>query len=283
MALNGKYITSREIIDKVFRDNGYTIEIPWQDALEWIGEAMELIAAPMQYIPRIYIGIVEDYRAKLPCDFHKQTQIAGSYGGCYPFPMIETSGSFHPTHETSCQMDSVLNYFNGVLNDPTSLNSAQEAPIGQDIAGNPVFEFDAGDFALNKNNVVLSNPDILNYNQYRLNNDFVFTNYKDGYVFLSYKAFPVDEEGFPLIPDHQRYKEAVTSFIRMKIDYLLWRKGDITADVFSHSEREWLFYVASASGAAKTPSIDKMQAMSNQIKLIQGRFQHSNFFRTLGN
>ena len=283
MALSGHYITSRQLIDEVLRDNQYTIEIPWEDALEWISDAMELIKVPTQYIIRRQVAKIEDYRAELPCDFHEIIQAAGSFGGSYPFPLLDATNTFHPT-EGACDMENVFKYLNGAI-DPS--NSSQEAPIGQDIAGNPIYAFQSksstgADFAINKTYAVVDGTVVPDNATYRINNDYIFTNYKEGCIFLAYRAFPVDEdEGFPLIPSNTKYKKAVAAYVRMMIDYNMWRKGDIGKDVYDDAQTNWCWYVGAAQNAARIPTLDKMESIKNQQKLVVNRFHHENFFRNL--
>lgn len=278
MAFNGKYVSSKIILDEVFRDNGYTIELPWEDALEWIGDALDLISVPAQYIPTRTVLQVEEFKTKLPCNFHELTQVAGSFGGCYPFPMLSSTNTFHPTGG-DCAMSEVFNYMNGEI-DPTQ--TSQMNPIGQDIAGNPVYEIFAQDdiFAINKNNVVVSGP-IYEKATYTINNDFIFTNFKEGKVFLAYKAFPVDEEGFPVVPDNRKVIEAVKAFIRMKIDFKLYRKGDITRDIYEDAKQEYAWYIGAAQNSMRIPTLDRMESIKNMQKLIQGRFHHDSFYKNL--
>jgi len=72
--LNGKYVSLESIVERVYRDTGFEIDIDWIDVAEWIGSVIDLINAPMQYIERItddvdkpYIEIVNG-RGELPCD-----------------------------------------------------------------------------------------------------------------------------------------------------------------------------------------------------------------------
>jgi hypothetical protein len=270
----GKYISTKEIIDRVIADVQYDHEIVLDDISLWIIDGLRLIAGPNQYEFKKSIINVENYRAKLPCEFLKEIQIAGSTSGCYPFAMLETSNSFHPTSE-NCDLDTI---FTSMYN----ISTAQADPIGEDINGNPVYTIDQDNFALNKN---LMSPSYIgyNYNEYRINNNFIFTNFKTGKVFISYKALIFDEDGYPMIPDDQRYIEAIKSFIIYKIDRLLWRKNVITENVFRDSEREWLWYVGSASNSSKLPSLDKTQKILNGQMLVRGRLHHSNFYKNLGN
>ncbi len=276
MSLTGRYISCQEIIGEVYRDNKYKVELPWQDAIAWSVDAVELIGAPMAYQPRQALIKIENYRGMIPCYVHSIEQVAGSFDGCIPFAMTTDTNSFHSV--MNCSDTTINPNLIDLANITTNTNTQ---PIGQDISGNPMYKF---------NNGVMSLPETItdnsnranNFAKYTLSDSYIFTNYPDGYVFIACKAFPIDNEGFPLIPDNRRFKEAVKSFIRFKIDYILWRTGEIDERMFKYSETEWLFYCPSASNAAKMPSKDNLQALMNQIKLIPRRYAHTNLFQTLG-
>mgnify|MGYP001617272764 FL=1 len=274
--LNGKTITIRQLIDEVYRDKKYKYELPWQDAIEWSVDAVELIGVPTSLTPRVARITIASYRGHLPCDLHSITQAAGSFSGRTPFPMTSNTNSFHSTFTcaTDCTIEELIT---------STTSNAAETPIGQDISGNPVYEFDFGNSSMPETITDTSTTQGSTLNPvYSVSDNFIFTNFEEGYVFLAYKAFPVDDDGFPMIPDNRRFKEAVKAFICYKIDYILWRTRELTKDVYQDSEQQWLFYVASAATAAHTPNRDQMQSLLNQMKLVPNRYAHSNFFRTLG-
>ena len=70
MAFNGKYVSLASIIEKVYRDNGYDLEVSWADAAEWAAEAMDLIGVPNALIDKYAIIPIEYHRGNLPCDLH---------------------------------------------------------------------------------------------------------------------------------------------------------------------------------------------------------------------
>jgi hypothetical protein len=45
--LNGKFIGIDRVIEGVYRDFGWSDQLDWIDAVEWTGEIMDMIAAPM--------------------------------------------------------------------------------------------------------------------------------------------------------------------------------------------------------------------------------------------
>ena len=280
--LNGKYVSCAEIIREVFRDTKYKYELPWQDALEWSVDAIELIGAPLALQPKQALVTISNFRGMLPCELSSITQAAGSFGGCYPFPLRGNTNTFHAVF--TCDTSQIL----PSLIQEAGISNTIEPPIGEDVSGNPVYDIGnsggtaTGLFAFPAVTTDTSvNPTAFDPT-YSVNDNFIFTNYESGYVFLAYKALPVDKDGFPLIPDNRRYKEAVKSFIRYKIDYILWRTEELTKDVYQDSEREWLWYVGSAGNIARMPNVDGMQSLMNQMKLIPQKYSHDNFFRSLG-
>lgn len=277
MSLNGKYVSCKEVIGELYRDRKYKYQLSWSDSLEWSVDAIQLIGAPSSLQPRVAKITIDNYRGILPCDLESITQAAGSYSGCAIFPMTTSTGSFHPVHICDdTALTTLIEEFN------QTSTTATELPIGQDISGNPVYTFQNGNMSMPEgtfDNAVSFNGDKSTYN---VNGNFVFTNYSSGCVYLAYKALPVDEEGYPLIPDNRRFKEAIKAFIGYKIDYILYRSKELDKDIYDISEREWLFYVASAGNVAKMPNYDQMQSIMNQMKLIPQRYSHGEFFKSLG-
>ena len=59
--LNGKLIPIDRVIEGVYRDFGWTHELDWIDAVEWVGEIMDMIAAPKQYVDKVTDGDEDRY------------------------------------------------------------------------------------------------------------------------------------------------------------------------------------------------------------------------------
>lgn len=100
---------------------------------------------------------------------------------------------------------------------------------------------------------------------YIFKGDYIITNFKEGRVDMQYWAYPLDSEGYPLIPDEEYMIEAVKWYLIYKLDYKKWRQDLISEKVFRDSEQQYLFYIRAASSQAKIPSIDKMESIKNQM------------------
>lgn len=273
--LSGRTVSVKELIGEIYASHKYTYELPWNDAIEWSINAIELIGAPQSLTPKIGRIIIDNYRGMLPCDLHDITQAAGSIFGCSPFPMRYNTNSFHAVHTCDTQLLTVLiDEFNQIPN--------ITQPIGEDISGNPVYTFQNGNMSLPETINDTSNSFGLTDPTYSVNGNFAFTNFESGFMFFAYNALPVDSEGFPTIPDNRRFKEAVKAYIVSKIDYILWRNSELPKEMFEHSEREWMWYVASAGNATRIPNADGMFSLQKAMKLIPQKYSHNQFFKNLG-
>ena len=274
--MNGKYVSCQEIIRNVLRDSDVqNQDFNWQDLVEYAAEAVELIGAPKSLTRDIACVTIDNYRGLLPCNFYEMTQCSGSINGSTQFPMRTATGSFHPVF--TCQ-DPVVSPSQITIID-------QNNPIGEDSQGNPVFQFQSGSVDILPAGITPPPLSLTEDAVYKLNDNFILTNFKTGRVYMAYKAFPVDADGFPLIPDNIKFRKAVQAYIQMKVDYKLWRKNQLEKAVFQHSEAEWLWYVGAAQSADRMPtSADELESWKNiTMRLMPRLDEHTRFFRNLGN
>lgn len=118
---------------------------------------------------------------------------------------------------------------------------------------------------------------------YKINDDYIFTNFDKGVVRLAYKAIPVDENGFPLIPDDVKFKNAVSYHIMWKLAFQRWTQGKIANAVYQKIEQDRDWYIAAAQTRGNMPSVDLMQSIKNNwIRLIKKIDQHSDGFKSAG-
>ena len=83
--MNGNYIPMNRVIENVYRDYGFD-NLDWIHCVEWIGECLDLIGAPLTYIEKATDGneklghqspiIITENRGVLPCDMH---QLIGAF------------------------------------------------------------------------------------------------------------------------------------------------------------------------------------------------------------
>lgn len=277
MAYDNKFISLKAIIESVYRDSGID-EINFETALEDAAELIGLMGVPYTYIDKATDGVIAPvsqvmgYRAMLPNDAAyivgmRRIILDSNNVIIHSDPMIESSNIYQYS-----QMDEATNISNFIT--PT--------------ASAPIMGFDEEDnFVATDGQIIGSTPigrKTTPYS-YRINNNIIYTDFKEGYINIIYKAFPTDEEGFLMIPDDEKLRAAVKYHLIYKIDYRRWRVNPASPGMkalLNDSEQRRDFYVGAARNKAHIPSIDKMEAIKNRmLRSIPKINEHMNGFKSL--
>jgi len=101
-----------------------------------------------------------------------------------------------------------------------------------------------------------------------MNDNYIITNIglaeeTNENICIVYLSIPLDDEGYPMVPDDVYYTKAIVAFITYMLDYQDFRKGKITDKVFQYSKSEWEFYVNSARASALMPNLAKLERLKN--------------------
>lgn len=282
--MNSKYVSLASIIERVYRGTEYE-SIPWQDAAEDVIDVLRLIGAPVSYFEKTTNGqgdnptpiVVDNYKGELPADL----VIRGSCRLIHLNALNEIVGftAMHESMDNFFESPTVLEDQNTTLNNiqgtiaPTSiemqLDDAQELIDSGDLQGaEEALQDITDDIRTGGNRISGANFVGLNFvPKYKIKNGYLYTNFKYGFVEMTYKAYPLDELGMPMLPDDIRYIKAVEWYLISRIDFKRWRMTRNSADerIYSHSDREALWYIASARMKTKVPSVDMAESLKNMI------------------
>jgi|TARA_R110001606_G_scaffold220542_2_gene368382 hypothetical protein len=241
-----KFISIKEIIEGVYRDTAINEELDIWDVIEWGGEALELIGAGLQYEELIAEVCVKEHRGALPCNLHLLDSI--SLNGN---PLKLCTGTFGAISSTPTS---------------TNLNTIDGKEV--DTKNFPMKGSNAGSMS----------------DCYYVNDNFIVTSFASACILLAFRGIKVDDEGYPMVPDHVSYKKALKSYITMMLDRIEWRKGSTPESHYRDSQRDWEWYVKQARGAANMPNLDMMDNIKNQwVKLKPSQTAHNTFYTDLGN
>lgn len=192
-----RLIPIEHIVRKVVSDfNLGTIDIPWEEMVDWIAYGLNHISAYTQYEPKVKTLLIEDYKAKLPLDFHR---------------------------------------------------------------------VDAARFVL----------------PHRISMDTIYVGCKTGSIDLAYLAMPVDERGFPLVPENTEYQNALYWLITSKMIL----RGDIKhKDInFQYADDRWTQAALSARADANLGDLQSMQGRVNDYhKMKYPRNPMRDLFNNIG-
>ena len=234
---NGKYVSINNIISKVYRDMDMSDQLNINDAVEWCGEALELIGSPGTLLEKVVILEVSEYRASIPEDLHQIQTIWGHAGDVDPDCLDALK--FVPMRYTT----DVMHHYMNECNDYGCASSLT----------------------------------------YSVNNSFIYPSYQCGAVKVSYWAMPTDEQGFPMIPDQIKFREAVAAHLAWKIARIKMISGKMPAPFYAEFKQERDWYIGAAQTAGQMPGLDMMESLKNNwIRLIPKINQHRDGFKSAG-
>lgn len=203
------------------------------DMLEWIGDATEQIGTS---IPLIFKSTanegergaltVKSHRVAFPSD-HVGT-LAVEYKGQYLPKGKDATGFGLPRHERTTTMRNGINAFRGLIL----------------LDGTPVSEVDFPRLARFSGEYYLENG------------TFIQTSFEEGHIKLHYSSLPVDDCGFPLIPDKSFYKRALVWYVVMM---LLAQGYSHPVYTWQLAEQRWEEFMPRAQNELKSPSREDME------------------------
>ena len=118
---------------------------------------------------------------------------------------------------------------------------------------------------------------------YTIKPGFINLNTRSGFIKISYDSIPVDQHGYPLIPDSVSYSEAIYWYIVMKMTYSEWRTGKVRDAVYNDARSSWNFYCKQAYGESLMPNYDELEGMKNAwLKMYPEINEHDTFYSTVG-
>lgn len=276
MSFNGKLTSFLTVVEDAYRDSGLDF-IDFENAIAWTAELIGLIGTPYVYVEKTTDGLdgmptyltVSNYKCKLPDDLEnlisiRRVNVSENGGVIGHYPMIEASGTFFPIQD--------VNEGSTVVWNPL-VNIDEFTPQTED------FVHTRESYELTTNNVGLGNA-----YEYKLDHGYVNTNFADGAIQIAYKGHPIDADGFPLIPDDEKFKNALKYHIIHKIDWRNWRQNPSPQNASIKNDsgqlRDW--YVGAARNKSHIPSVDKMEAIKNMWLRSNPKVnEHSNGFNSL--
>ena len=85
---------------------------------------------------------------------------------------------------------------------------------------------------------------------YKINHGFIYTGFKEGNIESAYKAFPVDNDGSPMIEDSAKVIRFVVAYIKKVVAEKMWIMDEMTTEKKRYFDQEYSFAAASARSDA---------------------------------
>lgn len=120
--------------------------------------------------------------------------------------------------------------------------------------------------------------------QFKVQNRVIITSFPEGKVIISYKAIPVDDEGYPLLIDDSKYMKALELYIKCHLFTVLFDLGKINGAVLQHTEQEYAWAAGQLESEFKIPSVAETESITNMLhQIIIRDDEFINKFERLGN
>jgi hypothetical protein len=279
-----KFTSLAELIERVYRATEFD-NIPWADAAEDVLDVLRLIGVPGSYMQKTTNGqmenpvpiIITNFRGTLPDDLAvpgpcRLIHLDSNFNIITFRAMIESQDIFFQSPTVSEEFTTSIKDYAATLTDTSLTMKLDEVQLKLDDLDVEEAVRDAesliDDIRQARNRIVTAGKYSLDFNpKYKLRDDYIFTNFKEGFVEMTYKAYPIDGMGMPMIPDNIRFIKAVEWYLISRIDLKRWRTSRNASDqkVWEMSDREAQWYIGSARGAAHMPSLGSMEAIKNMI------------------
>jgi len=304
-----KNISSKMIIRKVMRDLRPNHAEWVDDAVEWIGEALEHIGAASQLCQKQCVLTIEDHKACLPGDlyFINQVAINSTVGTTASDELDVLTEKVRKLRSEIAQYNETLeldvanngaNITNADLETYDTQYKSNVTELRELISRITVLEgiyfntktggagleplrYGASTFHSSMHCDDCINEHALNNESYIIDCDFIKTSFASGKVCISYTAFPIDDECFPMIPDDISYKEAMFWYIYKQMLLGGYDKPNNRID-YNFADQKWKYYCTQARNAANYPDIERYESYMNQwVRLIPDINAHACFFEYL--
>lgn len=106
---------------------------------------------------------------------------------------------------------------------------------------------------------------------YKLQGRCIFTSTKDVPVEIAYRAFAVDEEGLPLLPDNASFLRGLENYIKLQWFTILFDIGRIPMPVLQNAQQEYAWAAGDAQSEFSRLSLDQAETLSNAFNTLLPR------------
>ena len=310
-----KHSSSKGIIRKVMRDLKPNDDNWVDDAVEWIGEALEHIGASAQLCTKKSVITIVDHKAVLPSDLYYINQVAVNgtvspkisnelltltnqvkalkttvkeYNATLESEVVKSADGTYTSSITTTDLETYDTQYKSNVLELNEINSRiivlEGMFFNMDSNGGSSLtplRYGASTFPDAIHCADCTNSSATHKDSYIIDCDYIKTSFPTGEVCLSYTAFPLDEECFPMVPDSISYKEAMFWYVFKQLLLGGWDKPTNKID-YNFADAKWKFYCTQARNESVFPDIDRMENFMNQwVRLVPQVDAHQLFFEEL--
>lgn len=119
---------------------------------------------------------------------------------------------------------------------------------------------------------------------FKTQGQILYTSFKTGDVVISYKAIPVDKDGFPLLIDNSVFLRALEAYIKKEVFTILFDMGKISNAALQNAQQQYAWLAGQLQSEFTIPSVSEMESIKRSwCTLIQRTTSFNDGFRNNGN
>lgn len=118
---------------------------------------------------------------------------------------------------------------------------------------------------------------------FTINNSFIYLSKEKGNLKMSYKAIPVDEDGFPMIPDNPVFQKALRLYMEKEHCRILYLNDKLDINKLSKIEQDYFWSVGQWETESRKLNLSKAESLFNSFRTLLVRdTEFNNRFRNDG-
>lgn len=112
----------------------------------------------------------------------------------------------------------------------------------------------------------------------------IYTSFPKGTIQISYRALPIDENGYPKIVYNEMFIEALVAYIKVKVFTLKFDRGEIAGNVLQNAKQDYAWASGQLAAEFTIPSVSEAEALSRMSRhLIPKTREFDSGFKNAGN
>lgn len=129
------------------------------------------------------------------------------------------------------------------------------------------YRYSGKSFHMSPNKGPISNMELT----YKIQGLVIFTSTRDVDIEIAYRAFRVDDEGYPVLPDNPSFLRGLENYIKLQWFTVLFDMGKISQQVLANAQREYEWAAGDAQSEFSRLSLDEAETLFNSFKTLLPR------------
>lgn len=96
---------------------------------------------------------------------------------------------------------------------------------------------------------------------FKTQGNIIFTSFKHGKIQISYKAIPVDKDGYPLLIDNGIYLKTLELYIKKELFLILFETGKVSAAVIQNVQQDYAWKAGQLQKEFIMPNMSEMESI----------------------